>query len=77
MQTVKFLTNKAFWQLDLMTGTSREFELRANYLARLEVLSCSALAGVSLQLPCVLHTCASFGDLPVTSQSRDPVARPS
>ena len=47
----QFSSYKAFRRLDLVTGTSGEFELRANYLARLEVLSCSALAGVSLQLP--------------------------
>ena len=49
---------------------------RANCLARLEVLSYSVIVGVTLQLPCMLHTCATFGDLPVASQSRDPVARP-
>ena len=37
-------------------------ESRANRLARLEVLSCSATVGVTLQLPCMLHTCATFGD---------------
>ena len=47
-----------------------------NCLARLEVLSYNALAGVTLQLPCMLHTCASFGNSPAASQSRDPVARP-
>ena len=29
--------NKAFWQLELATGTSQEFKSRANYLAKLEV----------------------------------------
>ena len=29
---------------------------QANCLAKLEVLSCSATAGVTLQLPCMLHT---------------------
>ena len=38
-------------------------ESRANCLARLEVLSCSATVGVTLQLPYMLHTCAIFGDL--------------
>ena len=63
-------------RLDLATWVSRESELRANYLARLEVLSCSAPAGVTLQLFCMLHTCASFGDLLAVSHSWDPVARP-
>ena len=46
-------------------------ESQANCLARLEVLSYSALAGVTLQLPCMLHTCASFGDSPVMRSSRE------
>ena len=66
-----FQPNRAFWRLDLATRTSCEFELRANCLARLEVLSCSALAGVTLLLPLhASHVCHS-GDLPVASQSRD------
>ena len=65
MQKVKFQSNKAFWRLKLATGMSREFELRANYLARLEVLFCSALAVVTLQLPLhASHVCHS-GDLPI------------
>ena len=71
----QFQPNKAFWLLKLATGTSREFESQANCLARLEVLPCSALAVVNLQLLCMLHTCASFGDLPIASRSQDPVAR--
>ena len=63
--------NMVFWQLKLVTGTSCEFESRANYLARLEVLSCSATAGVTLQLLYMLHTCAIFGDSPVASSSRE------
>ena len=51
-------------------------ESRANCLAKLEVLSCSATAGMTLQLPCMLHTCAIFGDLTVMSQLRDPITRP-
>ena len=72
MRTVKFLTNRAFWLLELATGTSREFELRATCLASLEVLSysapagCSAPIGMTLLLPCKLHTCATFGDSPIT-----------
>ena len=63
-----FSTNKAFWRLDLTTGTSR-----ANCLARLEVLSCSALAVVTHQLPLhALQVCHS-DDLPIASQLRDPV----
>ena len=50
-------------------------ESQANYIARLEVLSYSAPAVVTLQLPYMLHTCATFGDLPVASQLRDPITR--
>ena len=35
----QFSSNRAFWQLDLMIGPSREFESQANCLAKLEVLS--------------------------------------
>ena len=49
---------KAFWQFNLTTGMSRESESQANYPAKLEVLSCSAPAIVTLQLPCMLHMCA-------------------
>ena len=66
MWKVRFQTNKAFWRLDLATGTSCEFELRANCLTRLKVLSCSATAGMTLQHPIhASHMCHS-GDLPVT-----------
>ena len=57
-------------RLDLATWLSREFKSRANSLVRLEVLSCSAPAGVTLQLLCMFHTCVSFGDLLAASQSR-------
>ena len=46
-----------------------EFESQANCLARLKVLSCSATAGVTLQLPLhASHMCHS-GDLPIVSFS--------
>ena len=53
----QFHPNRAFWRLELAIGTSHEFESRANCLARLEFLSCNAIAGVTLQLPCMLHMC--------------------
>ena len=46
-------------------------ESQANCLARLEVLSYDAPTGVTLQLPCMLHTCASFGNSPVVRSSRE------
>ena len=42
--------NRVFWRLDLVIGLSREFKLRANGLASLGLLSCSATAGAMLQL---------------------------
>ena len=62
--------NRVFWQLELANRTSREFELRANCLVRLEVLSCSATASMTLQLPLhASHVCHS-SDLPVARSSR-------
>ena len=55
----------------LATRTRREFESRANCLARMEVLSCSATTSVTLQLPCMLHTCATFSDLSVARSSHE------
>ena len=66
----QFLPNRVVWQLDFATGLSREFKPRANGLASLGLLSCSATAGMTLQLPYMLHTCANFGGLPVASHSR-------
>ena len=63
--------NRVFWRLELATGTSREFESRANCLARLGVLSCSAIAGMTLQLPCMLHMCTISSDLLVARSSHE------
>ena len=57
MQKVRFVTNRVVWWLGLATWLSRKSKSRANCLARLEVLSCNTPAGVTLQLPCMLHTC--------------------
>ena len=46
----QFFPNRVFWRLDLATGLSREFKPRANGLASLGLLSCSATAGAKLQL---------------------------
>ena len=48
------LPNRVFWRLDLVTGLSREFKLRANGLASLGLLSYSATTGATLQLPACL-----------------------
>ena len=61
---------KVCTQQGLATGLSREFKPRANGLASLGLLSYSATAGMTLQLPCMLHTCANFGGLPIASHPR-------
>ena len=66
----QFFLNRVFWRLDLVTGLSHEFKPWANGLANLGFFSCSATAGMTLQLPCMLHMCANFGGLLVASHSR-------
>ena len=66
----QFFPNRVVWRLGLATGLSREFKPRANGLASLGLLSCSATASMTLQLPCMLHTCANFGGLPVAIHPR-------
>ena len=72
----QFFLDKVVWRLGLTTRLSREFKSQVNCLANLGLLSCSATAGVSLQLLCMLYMCASFGDLPIATHSQDPVASP-
>ena len=76
MQRFSFSHNRVVWWLGLATGLSREFKSRANYLASMRLLSCSATASVTLQLPYMLYTCASFGDLLTVSHLWDPIASP-
>ena len=71
MRKFRFVTNRVVWRLGLATWLSRESKQQANCLARLEILSCSAPAGVTLQLHCMLHTCASFGDLLTVRSSHE------
>ena len=66
----QFFPNRVVWRLDLATGLSRKFKPRVNGLASLGILSCNAIAGMTLQLPYTLDTCANFSGLPVTSHSR-------
>ena len=63
--------NSAGWRLGLTTWLSREFKPRANRIAKLDFLSCSALAGMTVYLLSMLHSCASSGGLPAASSSRD------
>ena len=71
MWKFRFVTNRVIWRLGLATWLSRESEQWANCLARLEILSCSAPAGGTLQLPYMLHTCASFGNLTAVRSNRE------
>ena len=66
----QFFPNRVVWQLGFAIGLSHEFKPRVYGLASLGLLSCSAIAGMTLQLPCMLHTCANFGGLPVVSHPR-------
>ena len=66
----QFFPNRVVWPLGLVTGLSREFKPRANGLASLGLLSCSATASMTLQLPCMLRTCVDFGGLLVASHPR-------
>ena len=66
----QFFPNRVVWRLGLTTGLSREFKPRANGLASLGLLSYSAIASMTLQLPYMLHMCANFGGLPVASHLR-------
>ena len=64
------------WRLGLATWLSCESKPRANQMASLDFLSCSALAVVTIHLLYTLHSCASSGGLPATSHSLVPVANP-
>ena len=66
----QFFPNRVVWRFDLATGLSCNFKPGANGLASLGLSSCSTTANMTLQLPRMLHTCANFGGLPVTSHPR-------
>ena len=68
--------NRAGWRLGLATWLSCEFKLRVNWMASLNFLFCSAKASMTVQLLCMLLSCASSGGLPVMSHPQDPVASP-
>ena len=69
-ESIQFFPNRVIWRLGLATGLSRKFKLRANGLASLGLMSCSATADMTLQLPCMLQAYANFGSLPVASHPR-------
>ena len=72
----QFFPNKVFWRLDLAVGLSRKFKPRANGLASLGLLSCSAIAGMTLQLLACLALVQHSGGLQVASHPRDLAASP-
>ena len=63
--------NRASWRLGLATWLSREFKPQANRIAKLDFLSCSAPAGMTVHLLSMLHSCASFRGLPTASSNRE------
>ena len=71
MQRVSFFQNRVGWRLDLMTRLSREFKTRANGLASLGVLSCSATSSATLQLLACLTCVHLFGGLLAACHPRD------
>ena len=65
--------NRVFWRLDLATGLSREFKPRANDLASLGLLSCSAIACATLQLlACLARVHHSGGLQPRVTRNIQP-----
>ena len=66
MRRVRFFEKKLAGDL-ASRQSSREFKPRANRIARLDFLSCSALADVTIHLLCMLHSCASSSGLPPAS----------
>ena len=67
----QFFPNRAGWRLGLATSLSREFQPRVNCLASLGLLSYSAPAGITLQLPACLardsHLAACTREPPASS----------
>ena len=57
----------------LVTGMSCEFQSPDNRMARLNFLSCSDPAVLTLQLPTYITRMPHSSESPLTSQSRDPV----
>ena len=67
----QFFPNRVDWRLGLATWLSRESKPWVNWMAKLDSLSYSAPAGVTVQLLFMLHLCASFGDLQAASKPWD------
>ena len=69
--------NRVGLQLGLATWLSCKFKPRANRITILNFLSCSAPAGMTVHLLCMLHLRASSSGLPAASHSRVPVTSSS
>ena len=73
----QFFHNRVDWRFGLATWLSRESKPRTNWMARLDFLSCSATTGMTVQLLCMLHSCASSGGLQAASHPWDLAASPA
>ena len=71
-----FFHNRVDWWLGLATWLSRKSKPRTNWMARLDFLSCSATAGMTVQLLCMLHSFASSSGLQAASHPQDPTVSP-
>ena len=71
---MSFFHNKVNWRLGLATWLSRESKLQDNWMARLDFLSCNATTGMTVQLLCMLHSCASSDSLQAASHPRVPTS---
>ena len=76
IRRVNFFHNRVDWRLGFATWLSRESKPRANWMINLDFLSCSATASTMFQLLCMLHLCASSGDMQAANHPRDPAASP-
>ena len=65
-----FFHNRVDWQLSLATWLGRKSKSQANWMASLDFFSCSATAGMTIQLLCMLHSCASSSGLQAASHPR-------
>ena len=72
----QFFQNRAGWQLGLATWLSCEFKPQTNWMASLDFLSCSAPAGMTLQLLSMLGICVTSGGLQAAIYLRGLVTSP-
>ena len=68
--------NRAGLRLGLAAWLSREIQPQDNWTASCPILSCSAIAGMTVQFLYMLGTCATSSSLQAASYTWDPVASP-